>query len=244
MNDFHVGSIQSNPFDLPTLKKFPGNVFNENQHNLEHFFAVHIPLWKRVIDLVGALLLIILCLPVFVITIVLIKLVSPGPVFFKQIRTGYLGKSFHIWKFRTMHPNTDISLHANKIREEFENDLVLAKVENDPRIFPVGKFLRYSCVDELPQLFNVLKGEMSLVGPRPELPYAVEKFKLWHCMRLNVLPGLTGLWQINGKNSTTFTEMIRYDIEYIRRLSFKLEIKILLLTIPSIIRQAWLTPRK
>ncbi len=222
-----------------TGKENSGYIFDESPQSLENFLVVRIPLWKRTIDLIGASLLIILFLPVCVITIALIEIISPGPIFFKQVRTGYLGKPFFIWKFRTMYLNVDSSLHANKICEEFENDLVLSKVKNDPRIYPFGNFLRNSCIDEIPQLINVLKGEMSLVGPRPELPYAIEKFKLWHCNRLNVLPGLTGLWQINGKNSTTFTEMIRYDIEYVRRLSFKLEVKILLLTIPAIIRQAW-----
>ncbi|KAA3604033.1 MAG: sugar transferase [Candidatus Scalindua sp. AMX11] len=244
MNNVYKGNGQNDSSVLLTCDNISGYVFVENPQSLEHFLVSQIPLWKCLIDLIGASFLIILFLPVFVVTYLLIKIVSPGPVFFKQVRTGYIGKPFIIWKFRTMYINADSSLHANQICEEFENDLVLTKVKNDPRIFPFGNLLRNSCIDELPQLFNVLKGEMSLVGPRPELPYAVEKFKLWHCVRLNVLPGLTGLWQINGKNSTTFTEMIRYDIEYVRHLSFKLDIKILLLTIPAIISHAWLSRKK
>lgn len=244
MNNFHIDNRQRYSSDHLTCKKIPGYVFIERPQSLEHFLVEPIPLWKRTIDLIGASLSIILFLPVFVITIVLIKIISPGPAFFKQVRIGYLGKPFFIWKFRTMHSNANNSLHANKICEEIEKDLVLTKVENDPRIFSFGNFLRHSGIDELPQLINVLNGQMSLVGPRPELPYAVEKFKLWHCVRLNVLPGMTGLWQINGKNSTTFTKMIRYDIEYARRLSFILEMKILLLTIPAIIRQAWLSSKE
>ena len=244
MNNFHISNSQRYSSDHLTYKKISGDVFIKSPQSLERFLYVPIPLWKQTIDLIGASISIILFLPVFVITLILIKIISPGPVFFKQVRIGYLGKPFFIWKFRTMHSNADNSLHANNISEEIENDLVLTKVENDPRIYSFGNFLRHSCIDELPQLINVLKGEMSLVGPRPELPYAVEKFKPWHCARLNVLPGMTGLWQINGKNSTTFTDMIRYDIEYVQRLSFKLEMKILLLTIPAIIRHAWLSSKE
>ncbi|KAA3620031.1 MAG: sugar transferase [Calditrichaeota bacterium] len=215
----------------------------EDTQSLEPILAAPIPAWKRTVDLLGASLAILLLFPLFILSILIIKIVSPGPVLFKQIRTGYLGKSFVIWKFRTMHLNADSGLHATQIRNEIKNDLELKKVENDPRIFPFGNFLRNSCIDELPQLINVIRGEMSLVGPRPELPYAVDEFQRWHCARLDVLPGMTGLWQINGKNSTTFTEMIRYDIEYGQQLSFTLEIKILLLTIPAILKQVWQSMR-
>jgi lipopolysaccharide/colanic/teichoic acid biosynthesis glycosyltransferase len=133
--------------------------------------------------------------------------------------------------------NASESTHKTQICDEIKNNLTLKKVDNDPRIFPLGKVLRQSCLDELPQLLNVIKGEMSLVGPRPELPYAVNEFKCWHCTRLNVAPGITGLWQINGKNSTTFEQMIRYDIDYIRRRSILFDSKILLFTIPAIIKQ-------
>jgi lipopolysaccharide/colanic/teichoic acid biosynthesis glycosyltransferase len=138
-----------------------------------------------------------------------------------------------------MKVGTDISPHKEQIREEIKHNLVLSKVKSDSRIFPFGKFLRKSCLDELPQLINILRGEMSLVGPRPELPYAIYEYKLWHCARLDALPGMTGLWQIKGKNSTTFTQMIRYDIEYCQQLSFWTDLKILLLTIPAIIKQVF-----
>ncbi|MCA9734470.1 MAG: sugar transferase [Deferribacteres bacterium] len=207
--------------------------------SLEAFLVPPIPWWKRGIDLAGASIALILMAPLFLIITILIKIISPGPAFFKQERTGYLGKPFTIWKFRTMHVNAESTVHEEHCRNSILNDLELKKVENDSRIFPFGNFLRQSCIDELPQLFNVLKGEMSLVGPRPDLPYNINELKRWHCARLNVPPGMTGLWQINGKNSTTFTEMIRYDIGYERHLSFKLEMKILFLTIPAIIKQAW-----
>ncbi len=205
--------------------------------SLESLVISTIPIWKRVVDIIGAVLALTILSPLFLLAFTIIKVVSPGPVFFKQARIGYLGKPFTMWKFRTMKIGSDITPHQKQIEDEIRKDLVLRKVKNDSRIIPLGKFLRQSCLDEMPQLLNVLKGEMSLVGPRPELPYAVDKFKLWNCERFDVLPGMTGLWQINGKNRTTFRQMILYDIEYCRQLSFWLEMKILFLTIPTIIME-------
>ena len=205
--------------------------------SLECSFVSLTPVWKRGMDIVGATLMLICLAPILVLIYLTIKVYSPGPAFFMQRRTGYLGKSFNMYKFRTMKLDATASAHKKQICDEIHNNLTFSKIENDSRIFPLGKLLRQSCLDELPQLLNVLKGEMSLVGPRPELPYAVNEFKCWHCARLNVLPGMTGLWQINGKNSTTFEQMVRYDINYIRRLSFLLDLKILILTIPAIIKQ-------
>ena len=157
------------------------NPVHQNPQSLEPLLAAPIPFWKRPTDIIWAIVSLILFLPVIVISIVLIKIISPGPAFFRQVRTGYLGKPFVIFKFRTMHIHADSSFHAKNISVEIKNDLVLKKVENDCRIIPfIGNFLRNSCIDELPQLINVLKGEMSLVGPRPELPYAFEEYKLWH----------------------------------------------------------------
>ncbi len=223
---------------FPVEKPDSGDTASDAPLSLEPILAVALPPWKRVMDIIGALLGLVLFSPLFILSVCLIKKLSPGPVFFKQWRTGYLGTPFLIWKFRSMHHNADSRLHSQQIIDEVKNDLILKKVEQDPRIFPFGRFLRSTCIDELPQLINVLKGEMSLVGPRPELPYAVDAFQRWHCARFDVPPGMTGLWQINGKNSTTFTEMIRYDIEYGKQLSFTTELKILLLTIPAILKQA------
>ncbi len=207
--------------------------------SMESLLTTPIPWWKRTMDLFGATITLILLLPFFVFTYILIKILSPGPALFKQERTGYLGKSFTIWKFRTMHVGVDTVLHQQQCRNAILNDQELTKVENDPRIFPFGKFLRESCIDELPQLVNVIKVEIFFVRPRPELPYSIDDYQRWHCARLDVLPGMTGLWQINGKNSTTFTQMIRYDIGYGQKLSFLLELKILLLTPLAIIIQVW-----
>lgn len=222
---------------IRTSEKEAQDNFNCPVESLEPLLATPILRWKRAVDISGSILVLLILLPSFFLIFIIIKIVSPGPAFFKQERTGYLGRPFMMWKFRTMKINSDISRHKDQIRTEIQNDLTLSKVKNDSRIFPFGNFLRQSSLDELPQLINVLKGEMSLVGPRPELPYAVNEFKRWHCARFDVLPGMTGLWQISGKNSTTFTQMIRYDLKYRRKLSFWFEIKILLLTIPVVFKQ-------
>ncbi|MFC2169328.1 sugar transferase [Acidobacteriota bacterium] len=204
----------------------------------EDFLAPPIPWWKRQLDIVGSIVALLFLSPVFLYVAILIKIISPGPVFFKQTRTGYLGRTFAIWKFRTMTMNADITPHRDQILNEIKNDLTLYKVKNDSRIIRYGKFLRQSGIDELPQLINVLKGEMSLVGPRPELTYAVNEFDRRHCARFDLLPGITGLWQISGKNNTTFTQMVGYDSEYGQKLSFRREMQIILMTIPAIIKQA------
>ena len=211
--------------------------FSHVVESLECSMISRTPVWKRGID-IGVSSLMLVCLaPVLLLIYIAIKIASPGPAFFKQERVGYIGKSFNMYKFRTMKTDAKESAHKKQICDEIVNNLTFSKIENDSRIFPLGSLLRLSCLDELPQLLNVLKGEMSLVGPRPELPYAVNEFKCWHCARLNVRPGITGLWQINGKNSTTFEQMIRYDINYIRDRSFFLDVKILILTIPAILKQ-------
>jgi len=200
-------------------------------------FAHRPPLWKSAVDFVGAILLISLLSPLFLFITLLIKIVSPGPVFYRQQRIGFQGKPFWIWKFRTMHVDNDGEEHRRYLNHLLENDVPMTKMDDggDRRIIPFGKFLRYSCLDELPQLFNVLNREMSLVGPRPCLPYEAAKYLRWHTRRFDTLPGMTGLWQVTGKNRTTFKEMIRLDIRYSRKMSPALDTKILLLTAPAIL---------
>ncbi len=205
---------------------------------LESLLKPELPAWKRFFDITGALAGLVLLSPVFLCIAVLIKTVSPGPVFFRQKRVGFLGTPFVCWKFRTMSVDADPSLHQDHVLELIRNDEPLKKLDNDDyRIIPFGKILRKSCLDELPQLINVLRGEMSLVGPRPDVPYSVENYQQWQTMRAYTHPGLTGLWQIQGKNRTTFTEMIRMDINYVSHRSLWMDTKILLLTIPSIVTQ-------
>jgi lipopolysaccharide/colanic/teichoic acid biosynthesis glycosyltransferase len=209
----------------------------QQTESLESFLVQPMPVWKRFMDIIGSLTGLILFAPVFVLIALLIKTISPGPVFFRQRRVGYLGKDFTIWKFRTMLINTDTSRHHKHVNELMKDDLTLRKLDDDPQIIPFGKILRKSCLDELPQLINVLLGDMSLVGPRPEPCYNADGYLVWHRARFNVVPGMTGLWQIKGKNKTTFSEMMRLDIAYARKRSFWLEIKILLLTVPAIMSQ-------
>jgi len=169
----------------------------------------------------------------------LVRIVSQGPVLFRQERVGYLGQRFMCFKFRTMYVNADTAVHQGHLDQLMDLDTPLVKMDakGDPRIIPFGRLLRASGLDELPQLINVLRGEMSLVGPRPCLPYEYNKYQRWQKERFNTLPGLTGLWQVCGKNKTTFTEMICLDIRYARARTLWLDLKILLMTFPAVMVQ-------
>lgn len=203
----------------------------------ESLLAPSIPIWKRVIDLLFVFLVTIMFSPVFILLCVFIKIISPGPIFYQQERVGYLKKNFTLWKFRTMHLDADNTLHLNHIENLINNGKPLAKIENDKRIIPCGNILRLLCLDEFAQLLNIALGEMSVVGPRPDVLYSVQHYKQWHNRRFDTLPGLTGLWQVNGKNDTTFEKMMRLDIKYIQERSFWLECKIIAMTIPAIMKQ-------
>jgi lipopolysaccharide/colanic/teichoic acid biosynthesis glycosyltransferase len=197
-------------------------------------FSISAPAWKRALDISVSILGLIVLWPLFLATAIYIKLVSPGPILFRQMRVGRGGKLFHFVKFRTMRPN-DEAEHKQHILERMRTGNSLSKLdEKDPRIIPGGKLLRKLCIDELPQIFNVLRGDMSLVGPRPCLPYEAQEFLIWHRHRFDVLPGMTGLWQVSGKNKLTFAQMIRLDIAYAERMSFRFDLQIILRTIPAI----------
>jgi lipopolysaccharide/colanic/teichoic acid biosynthesis glycosyltransferase len=212
---------------------------------LESQFLCRIPFWKRVIDVAGSLFTLILLTPLFLLVSLFIKVVSPGPVFFRQERVGYLGKVFTIWKFRTMHLNADTTIHKEYLRELINNEKSMTKLDNgrDNRIIPFGRILRVSGIDELPQLFNVLLGDMSLVGPRPCIPYEAKEFDPWQMQRFDTVPGLTGLWQVSGKNKTTFKQMMRLDIAYAKKRAFPMDMKIFLKTLPAVIDQVVERPR-
>jgi lipopolysaccharide/colanic/teichoic acid biosynthesis glycosyltransferase len=207
--------------------------------SLEPFLCRRLPVWKRTLDVTGALAGLMFLSPVFLFLAFLIKIVSPGPVFFRQERVGYMGRPFAVWKFRTMHARSDPSIHERYLHDLISNDATLTKLDSfqDSRIIPFGKFLRQSCLDELPQLLNVLIGDMSLVGPRPVLPYEAREYLPWHKRRLDAVPGMTGLWQVSGKNRTTFKKMMRLDVRYSRRISPWLDVKILLKTFFVILDQ-------
>ena len=205
---------------------------------------------KRAIDILGSLSLLALLSPVFAMIAATIKLTSQGPVLFRQKRIGEHGTPFTFLKFRTMYVNNDASEHQEYVRQLIagqavrhptngngnENNDGIFKLTNDPRITPLGSFLRRTSLDELPQLLNVLRGEMSLVGPRPPLPYEVEEYATWHRRRLlEAKPGITGLWQVHGRSRIGFDDMVRLDLRYARHCSPWLDLKILLQTPRAVI---------
>jgi lipopolysaccharide/colanic/teichoic acid biosynthesis glycosyltransferase len=195
------------------------------------------PNWKRTLDILLSLPALLLLIPLFFIIGLIIKIVSPGPIFYKQTRVGLEEQLFKMWKFRSMHLNASDRVHKDHFKHLISSNSAMNKLDdiNDSRIFSFGNFLRKTGIDELPQIFNVLKGDMSLVGPRPCLPYEAELYLNWQRIRFNAVPGITGLWQINGKNRTTFSQMIQYDIMYMNSISAWKDISIIIKTIPSII---------
>jgi exopolysaccharide biosynthesis polyprenyl glycosylphosphotransferase len=190
---------------------------------------------KRIMDILISAVALIILSPVFVMTTIVIKLTSPGPVFFIQDRVGLNKRRFRLYKFRTMIPGAE----KKQARLEALNEASgpVFKIKNDPRITPIGKILRKSSIDELPQLFNVFKGEMSLVGPRPLPIRDYNGFSEdWHRRRFSVRPGITCLWQVNGRCDTSFEEWIEFDMEYIDNWSLWMDLKILFLTVPAVLR--------
>lgn len=189
---------------------------------------------KRSLDIVGSLFALLVFSPVFLVIAAIVKLTSRGPVLFCQRRVGHYGREFNFYKFRTMYSGNDPRIHQEYVSKLIAGNLMsdgVYKITNDPRITPIGRFLRRSSLDELPQFFNVLKNDMSLVGPRPPLPYEFERYQTWHKRRvLEVKPGLTGLWQVEGRSRTTFDEMVRMDLRYGVQQSFWFDLKILLQT--------------
>ena len=188
-----------------------------------------VPLWKRGLDLACVCLAMPAILPLMALIAIAIKWVSPGPVLFRQERVGHRGVRFVCWKFRSMRVGANPAAHREHVRNLLRNGAPMAKLDaaGDSRLIPGGAWLRASGLDELPQLLNVLRGEMSLVGPRPCLPFEAEAYLPWQRARFDTLPGLTGLWQVSGKNRTTFDQMIELDVEYARGKTLWLDLKIL-----------------
>jgi exopolysaccharide biosynthesis polyprenyl glycosylphosphotransferase len=200
---------------------------------------------KRVIDILGAFVGLILFSPIMLATAIAIKMTSPGPIIFKQTRFGKKGARFQFYKFRSMYWNSDDQIHreyvTNLIKGNLEkinqgNKVVpLFKMVSDSRVTRVGRIIRRTSIDELPQFFNVLKGEMSLVGPRPPLPYEVEKYEPWHLRRiLEVKPGVTGLWQVSGRSRTSFDDMVRLDLRYVQNWTTLVDLKIIVKTVKAV----------
>jgi lipopolysaccharide/colanic/teichoic acid biosynthesis glycosyltransferase len=190
---------------------------------------------KRVLDVAICLLLLVVAVPILLLCILAIRLDSPGPALFGQERTGRDGRRFRMLKLRTMVAN------AEELKPALAHLNVLPppdfKIPDDPRITRVGRFLRATSLDELPQLFNVLRGDMSLVGPRPT-SFAAAQYDLWHTSRLDVPPGITGLWQIEGRNVTSFDQRLRLDMEYIRRCSVPYDLALLVRTAGAVFRRS------
>jgi lipopolysaccharide/colanic/teichoic acid biosynthesis glycosyltransferase len=202
-----------------------------------------LPRWKRYLDVFGAVAGLVLFAPLFVIIPLYIKTVSRGPVFYRQQRLGYRGRPFTFLKFRTMKHGNDSSAHREYLASLIKGEQAMTKldtdpVRRDPRVIPGGNTLRKLALDEIPQFLNILKGDMSLVGPRPCIPYEAAEYARWHTQRFDVLPGLTGLWQVSGKNKLSFAEMVRLDNTYARTMSLWLDVKILLLTFPALFLMA------
>ena len=189
---------------------------------------------KRFFDIVFSLLALILLMPFFIILAIIIKVTSPGPIFFVQTRVGYFGRHFRFYKFRSMYQDAEQRKQA-LLAQNQSADGVIFKMKHDPRITPIGRIIRKTSIDELPQFFNVLFGDMSLVGPRPPLPAEVQQYTLEDRKRLNVKPGLTCLWQIRGRSDIPFKEQVKLDKEYIQSNSLWQDLKILIQTIPAII---------
>ena len=190
---------------------------------------------KRALDLVVCTLLLVIAIPVIAVCALAIRLDTSGPVVIAQLRTGRDGRRFRMLKLRTMLAN------AEELKPQFAHLSVVPppdfKIPNDPRITRVGRFLRATSLDELPQLFNVLRGDMSLVGPRPT-SFEPSRYELWHTQRLDVRPGLTGLWQVEGRNVTTFDERLRLDVQYIRRRSLAFDVILLARTVVVVLRRS------
>ena len=189
---------------------------------------------KRLFDFVMATIGLIILSPLMLVIAILIKLEDDGPIFYKQIRVGKNGRKFEMYKFRSMLVNADQMLTALKDKSDVEGPMF--KMKNDPRITKIGKFIRKHSLDELPQFFNVIKGDMSLVGPRPPLPSEVDEYSDYDKQRLYVIPGCTGLWQATKRNEVGFNEMVQLDIEYIKKAGFLFDLWIIWKTIEIVVK--------
>ncbi len=223
--DHETPSTPNNPILYPDLVR---------RDNAQRFFRA----LKRTMDIVGSALALTICAPLFLVIAAAIKLTSKGPVFFRQTRVGQYGVPFVFLKFRSMYTDSDSDIHEGYVREfiagkaerkpSSENGEGVYKLTNDPRVTQLGAFLRKTSLDELPQFFNVFRGDMSLVGPRPPILYEVGAYDIWHRRRLlEAMPGITGLWQVNGRSRLKFDEMVRLDLRYAQTWSPWLDVKIL-----------------
>ena len=226
-DDWRDGEPPANYFD-------GGNGSSGKPSNPDDFLtSLPTPLWKRMIDVFGSVFGIVALSPVFVVAGIAVWSTSRGPVFFKQLREGKDGRKFNIFKFRTM--CNDAEAMKKSLRDQSEQDGPAFKLAQDPRLTAVGKYLRRSCIDELPQLINVLKGDMSLVGPRPLPVDESTECEVWQRRRLIVLPGITCVWQARGDRNIKFSDWMRMDMEYLEKRSFLFDLKLIMETIFAVI---------
>lgn len=211
---------------VETVQLAPITTFQPISINSDYLFT------KRIFDVFFTLLVAPFLLLIGLFIALCIKIDSRGPIFFRQTRIGRNGVTFSMLKFRSMYSDSDESVHQNKIKAMIQNGQALDKDRNDPRITRVGRFIRKLSLDELPQFWNVLVGEMTLVGPRPSLPYEVALYSERDRQRLSGLPGLTGIWQVYGRSSVTFADMVNMDIEYLEEQSLFNDLKLVVLTVP------------
>jgi lipopolysaccharide/colanic/teichoic acid biosynthesis glycosyltransferase len=233
----HTGSSPSAQKD-PVVEPLPRDVHMSARTKVRDTL-------KRLLDLTAGTALLLLVSPLFLLIALLVKWKSPGPVFFRQVRIGEHGTPFTMLKFRTMHVHADSAIHKEFVSQMIKgttpsgsdtNQEAPFKIANDPRVTSFGRLLRRTSLDELPQLWNVIRGDMSLVGPRPPLTYEVEQYQPWHYRRvLEAKPGVTGLWQVSGRSRTTFDEMVRLDLRYAKQCSAWMDLKILLATPRAVI---------
>jgi lipopolysaccharide/colanic/teichoic acid biosynthesis glycosyltransferase len=215
-------------------ENLPGSNGKRSPHAASELSATSLrsPAWKSGLDITCILLSLPVWLPLMILLTLVTRIASPGPIFYRQERIGFGGRHFFIWKFRTMKVSAETQAHERHFEKLMRVDCPMTKLDvcGDPRLAPFGRILRASGLDELPQIFNVLCGEMSLVGPRPCLPNEYAHYEPRQRERVNGLPGLTGYWQVNGKNKTTFKEMIAMDLFYLKNMSILLDLKIMLKT--------------
>lgn len=202
-------------------------------HDVSVFFIKHTPWWKRVMDIFISAAFLILVSPVFIFVALLVKMSSPGPVFFIQKRAGLNGKPFNMLKFRSMYQDAEQQKAGLLIKNERKGPAF--KMKNDPRMTTIGRIIRKFSIDELPQFVNVLKGDMSIVGPRPLPVYEDKDLDLWHRHRLMVRPGITCYWQIYARHLDDFDKWMRLDIKYVREYNLLVDIKLMILTLPAVL---------
>jgi lipopolysaccharide/colanic/teichoic acid biosynthesis glycosyltransferase len=221
----------------PLKRERQGDGQDATSHPASIANFVSAPPWKRVLDIVCLTIAIPILLPLMLVIALIIKASSRGPLLFTQERIGFRGRRFVLLKFRTMVPGSDTSIHEAHVANLIASNRPMTKLDThgDARLIPFGRQLRATGLDELPQLINVLRGEMSFVGPRPCLPSEYDRHLSWQRERFHTLPGLTGLWQVSGKNQTTFNEMVALDLKYVRMRSLWLDLRIMLKTIPAIV---------